>query len=74
MTGTSSAYSMYLLLKQKHFSSRELGWLTPCPSLHIFLFICCNPPFGFLPEVSTKSANKSYIVFLLLLNLSFCYN
>ena len=26
MTGTTSAYSMYLLLKQKHFSFRKLEW------------------------------------------------
>ena len=34
MTGTSSAYGMYLILKQKHFSSRKVGELKPThPSL-----------------------------------------
>ena len=44
MTDTTSAYSVYLLLKQKHFSFRKLEWLPPPPpttspappSLHIF--------------------------------------
>ena len=31
MTDTTSAYSMYLLLKQKHFSFRKLEWLPPPP-------------------------------------------
>ena len=29
MTGTSSAYSMYLILDQKHFSSRKVKVLRP---------------------------------------------
>ena len=29
MTGTSSAYSMYLVLNQKHFSSRKVEVLAP---------------------------------------------
>ena len=29
VTGTSSAYSMYLVLNQKHFSSRKVEVLAP---------------------------------------------
>ena len=40
MTGTSSAYSMYLILKQKHFSSRKVRGSPPVlppapPSLYL---------------------------------------
>ena len=48
MTGTSSAFSVYLILKQKHFSSRKVGGANPAQA-----------PDSAFPVVSCKMFTQS---------------
>ena len=62
MTGTSSAYSMYLLLKQKHFSSRKLGWLTPRPRrpyISFSLSVVIHPSDSYLKSLLSPLINPT---------------